>query len=283
MAAADGLLPEIAEAEAEGEVRRIYGEIRSAFVVPAVSTIFRHVATVPGVLEWAWATLGPAVASGEFQALAQDLAENTASPPMFAPLSRAALRSMGVDGRAEAAIRDVCDAYNRQNPLNLLFACILRRLLAEGPGGGPYAPTATRWRRPPPLPPLVGMVAPAAMPPALAELVAELGSRGFREGRRWVPGVYRHFANWPAFMTHLGAVLGPLFESGVLDTAAAEMVARAEESAAGLVRRLGAPAGHVPPPADRTIALTEVLDGLVPKIPEMIVICTAVRRALPSS
>ena len=61
---------EVAEAGAAGEVALVYGEIRRTCAVPYVSSLFRHLATYPGLLPWAWRALGPALASGALQQLA---------------------------------------------------------------------------------------------------------------------------------------------------------------------------------------------------------------------
>ena len=61
---AGGLLRELPEAEASGNAREIYEEIKSLCGVPMVALIYRHLATIPGALEWAWALLRPVMAAG---------------------------------------------------------------------------------------------------------------------------------------------------------------------------------------------------------------------------
>ena len=46
-------LREVAEAETTGDIALVYGEIRRTYAVPYVSSLFRHVATYPGLLPWA--------------------------------------------------------------------------------------------------------------------------------------------------------------------------------------------------------------------------------------
>ena len=55
------MLPELAEAHATGTIATIYAEIREVSGVPYVSSLQRYLATLPGVLEWAWAALRPAI------------------------------------------------------------------------------------------------------------------------------------------------------------------------------------------------------------------------------
>ena len=46
------LISEILEKDATGDIADIYAEIRRLWGVPNVTTIVRHVAAVPGALEW---------------------------------------------------------------------------------------------------------------------------------------------------------------------------------------------------------------------------------------
>ena len=52
------MLAELREADATGEIAAIYAEIRRLWAVPYVSSLQRHLATLPGWLEWSWAMLG---------------------------------------------------------------------------------------------------------------------------------------------------------------------------------------------------------------------------------
>ncbi|SVD57622.1 uncharacterized protein METZ01_LOCUS410476, partial [marine metagenome] len=50
---------EIAETEATGQTRAIYDDFKSSIGLPTINLIYRHMATTPGCLEWAWALLRP--------------------------------------------------------------------------------------------------------------------------------------------------------------------------------------------------------------------------------
>ena len=58
------LLAELPEDHATGEIAVIYEEIRRFSGVPYVSSLQRYLATMPGVLEWAWSAVRPAMVSG---------------------------------------------------------------------------------------------------------------------------------------------------------------------------------------------------------------------------
>src|ERR1700709_1343831 len=61
------LLAELSEAAATGRIAEIYDEIRRFSGVPYVSSLQRYLATMPGVLEWAWDAVRPALVSGVVQ------------------------------------------------------------------------------------------------------------------------------------------------------------------------------------------------------------------------
>lgn len=280
---ADDLIPEIREADATGETARIYREIRTLWGVPNVTTIVRHVATVPGCLDWAWATLSPAMRCGDFQTAAAGLSPRPDTGPL-PRIPRVALRAMGVDAAAAGQVRDVFAAYNRNNRPNLLFVACLKRLLAVGPGGPQYRPRQAGWTPPAPAGALVPMVQPEAMAPALLDLALTIGSWGFPAGTGFVPGVYRHLATWPAYLAHAGALLWPRLQSGEIRRVCETVIDAADAEAARLVAALPPPGpDHAPPTAEQAAALAPALAGITPKIPEMIVICRLLEDALPEA
>ena len=75
------LISEVLEKDATGEIAHIYAEIRRLWGVPNVTTIVRHVASVPGVLEWYWSIIGPANACGDFQETALGMVDTLATEP----------------------------------------------------------------------------------------------------------------------------------------------------------------------------------------------------------
>src|ERR1022692_286441 len=58
------LLAELPEDQATRAIAEIYDESRRFSGVPYVSSLQRYLATMPGILEWAWATIRPAMVSG---------------------------------------------------------------------------------------------------------------------------------------------------------------------------------------------------------------------------
>src|SRR4051812_40631948 len=106
------LLAELAEREASGEKAAIYADIRRLGGVPMVALIFRHLATRPGVIEWAWDAMGPAWRSGLLQETAWRIAREAPLVPI-ARMPRETLAVLGIDPGGVAEIRVACEAYNR--------------------------------------------------------------------------------------------------------------------------------------------------------------------------
>lgn len=92
---ATGLLEELPESRATGDLRRIYAQIRQLSGVPMAALIYRHLATIPGALEWSWRVIEPAMRAGELQRKAWALAQDAVIPHQPA-IPAAALRAAGL-------------------------------------------------------------------------------------------------------------------------------------------------------------------------------------------
>ena len=114
---------------------------------------------------------------------------------------------------------------------------------------------------------------------ALAEAI---GSWGFPKENAFLPGVYRHLANWPPYLAHVGALMWPYLETGEILRASASIVAAADVVADDLVSRLPAVSGSLlSPTSEQVEGMSMVLLAMKQKIPEMIVICKLLGDALP--
>jgi hypothetical protein len=274
------LLAELREPEASGAVRHIYGEIKRLCAVPMVALIYRHLATIPGALEWSWAVLEPVMRAGLIQQQAWHFA-SAAVIPRDAAIPRAALRAAGLGASDERAIAAVLDAYNRANPVNLMAVRCLALHLAGNAEPAPAAAALPAWQPPAPLQPLPPMIDPQAMTPTVRELALLLTDRGSSSAPSTLwPSLYRHLAHWPAFLGYASVLVPPHFPE--IDTAATRLRQQIDKAAAELARCMTPPRDLPAPAAEQRVQLQAAIDQFSPRIPEMVVIGGLLRRALPS-
>ena len=264
-------LPERPEADATGETARIYGEIRRLGGVPMVALIFRHFATLPGALDWAWAAVGPAWRTGRLQEAAWSIARAAPLAPL-APFTAAELAGAGIDDAARREIQWVIEAYDRANPENLLTVLCLLRLAAGRTAV--RAMQASAWT-PPAVPgPLAPMGNPASQPPPVDALLARVAEPGTNGGHRVVQSLYRHFLHRPAFLELVVERMVPRREDGSVDAAAADIRDRMGREADAIVECLSAPPSPHPGLA---LAATRFGGGVIPR---MIVVGRLLRGAV---
>jgi len=273
------MLAELRERDATGEIAAIYDEIRRLWAVAYVSSLQRHLATRPGWLEWTWAALRPAFASGVAQAAAWRAAEEL-TVPRLAPISRHALRVWGVDGDGEAAIRAACASFVRVSPVNLMLSGLLRRLLrGDRPRGA--ATDIRGWTPPAPLGPLPALVDPAALPPAQQAVLATLGTMVGEQP--FVPGLYRMLASWPAFLAHVATVLRPQLEDAGTRAACQRLLDAVDAEIPAVFAALPTPPATPPmPPAGEFADVLAALDTYRKTSPEMVVSGRMIGDALPA-
>ncbi len=203
---------------------RIFADIRDTLNVEVVNLIWRHLATMPGALEWVWGSprplyLGRAIIRAE--QVRQYL--NLPRVPSF---SRDALSAAGIDDAALADIRAILESYQHTNALALVcLSAFLARFegdefaRASAPAANRYDEMISAPGHRAALPRLVPIT---EMPPATARLVHELN--GFREDSdlTLVASMYRHLTHWPAYLALVRTLLVPLHESGELKFLVAE-------------------------------------------------------------
>jgi hypothetical protein len=231
------LLAEVAEKEATGAVAEIYQDLRFSLRVPMVNLIFRHLATVPGCLEWFWSSVGPYYVSGELTAAAAELVAARPIPRMTLPFA-----DCGLDQGALRTVLMTCDAYARANPANLLALSIAKLYLdAMGTVAGDTqaaydsVPRAAAT----PLDALPAMAAIEQLTSELQTLLRMLATQVHGEDGPVVPSFYRHFTAWPTFLrtlyAHLPEILPrintevPAFERDAMDLAKALYAKRAKQ------------------------------------------------------
>lgn len=272
-------MAELSETDVSGELARIYEEIRVTCGVPYVSSLQRHVATMPGCLEYAWAVCRPAFLDGTIPETAWRRVKMIDVAP-FPRLSAEALRLLGVDADGIAAIRNICSNFVRVSPINLLFAGIVERLIGGAAPGGGGAPRAD-WTPPAMLQPMPGMVDVADLPADLAAVLMQLKTE--IGGKPFVPGLYRLLADWPGYLAHAATLVAPVLHDEKAKQARAaiaeEIIAAADDIIAGLPP---APEGYAPPTAEQGRAIVGAIRTYRVTSPEMVVFGTLLRDALPA-
>ena len=273
------MLAELSERDARGAIADIYAEIRRLWGAPYVSSLQRHLATRPGVLEWAWAAVGPAFSSGRAQTAAWRAVERVERPRLD-PLSRDALAVWDVDDDGVTAIGGACESFVRVSPVNLVFSGLLRRLIGGARPAGPRVDAA--WTPPSPGPPLLALIDPAELSAPARGALSSLGTRTGDEV--FVPGLYRMLARWPGLIAHLATALAPRQQEPATRAALTRVNEVVDAVVPGVFAELPALPSEPPAPgAGELDALRAVLDTYRKTSPEMVVFGGMIRDALPAA
>jgi len=243
-------IAEVPERGAPPAIAAIYAEMRAALEMPLVNLIYRHFATHPGFLPWAWSVARPLAASGALQAQAHRLRELVQAH--VAPYTPS-LALRGLDAAAVQAIHQLVEFYNRGNCMNVLVMKVLLRTLDAPPGTGASAPTRVAGMAPQGVRAIPPIPAVEALSEADRELAAELNRYGEPGEPGALASLYRHGAVWPGCLGLWRALLAPLERLGLL----AEARRFTAERATTLAAELALPAARVaPPPADARLRAT---------------------------
>ncbi len=261
---AEPLLAELPEHRAAGAIAVIYDEIRRFSGVPYVSSLQRYLATMPGVLEWAWAAVRPALVSGPIQETGWRLADAARLSPLppADPATRAAWK---LDANAQTAIRAIAENFVRVSPVNLMTgACLKSLLTGQTPGG---TGIAAIWTPPAMLAPMPGNADPGSLPPEQRAVLMRFATEV--DGAPFIPALYRQLAAYPAFLAWLADELVPRLTAPETNTARAVFRAAAMEAAPAIVARLPALPPGTPPDAETTRRVLATIDRYAGTSPEM--------------
>ena len=273
------MLPELHEADATGRIAEIYGEIRLFSGVPYVSSLQRYLATLPGVLEWAWDVLRPGLASGLIPETGWRLAETVRlTPPHRVPV--ATCRAWGVDETGLAAIRNIAANFIRVSPVNLVTGACLAGVLDGAPTGQSALPAAA-WTPPEPLPAMLGNVNPSALPPDQAAVLHRFATQV--DGVSFIPALYRQIAHFPKVLAWLADELVPRLTDAETVTKGAAFRQAARDAAPAIVAHLPKPAAQGRPDAESARKVMAAIDRYAQTSPEMTLFGQFILDALPAS
>lgn len=127
------------EQEVSPELRRIYGDIRSAFDLPFVPSLFKALAEAPDYVRVMWDDLGPVARSREFRAAATALDEYTRSLAVrggwrFSDQEKLLAAQKFTQSDVEA-LGAVFSVFARALPRMVLFSRLLQRGYSGGQAG----------------------------------------------------------------------------------------------------------------------------------------------------
>ena len=203
---------ELSEDDATGSIAEIYEEIKEYYAAPYVSSLFRHLATYPGLLEWIWKITLPAFQTGLIQNIGWKRVDISALKPLT-PLSSEELADMKIDNASKNTIIETCLTFTRVSPINLIFAgCMNHLLLGEG------ADASNLNKKIFPLPPCLSSL-PKMLPwgdMSKSELAVINIFSTTLVGETFIPGIYRILARWPLYLKHVAKELGPLLHDPVI-------------------------------------------------------------------
>ncbi|HVB00757.1 MAG TPA: hypothetical protein VNE42_05795 [Acidimicrobiales bacterium] len=268
-------LPELAEEDARGYTLEVFDQIKELSGVPMVALIYRHMAALSGVLEWAWETLEPVMVTGHLQEQAWSIAR-VVELPAIVPIPLVARRAAGIDFENDADIVNLLAAFNRANPINAVALRYLARQLDAGEAPSIVKATPiSEWRPPAVLPDLPSMPLLEEIDPRVLELISWLSHRDQGRYQGIWPSLYRYLARQPTFLAFAAIVLPPHFVS--IDLAAEEMRSRITLVADSLpLVHSARPEGFV----GVEFALRRAMEEFSTLIPEMLVVGLLLERAM---
>lgn len=263
-------LTEIREADASPEVAAIYADICAASAIPQVNLIYRHLATEPAVLAWAWGIVAPAFRRGHIAAAGAELAAivpGDGGPPLWAAFP----------ADTASGIEAVIAYYNRANQQNVIALTALIKVARRADGHACFrdpsaelpaivseSPNRAAPAAPMPLPPLPRR---DALDAAIRERIDDLARRQ-RSGPGVTPSLYLHLAHWPAAIVAVSERVGPLVGTAAFDARVHAVMAEAHRQAERLTHSLEATSQRPPETVlrDKLATLESFISSAIPQM-----------------
>ena len=225
----------IREQDASGQTAALFDDIRSTMGIATANLIWRHLATMPGAAQSAWASAKPLYQSGRVVPAATQLAHQI-SLASVAPWNASTLHDCIGQAASVADVDAVIATYNRGNALNLVALKALTATPANGDDGIAAPPLEVPSRSLPAVPEL------DELPTTSVECVLRLNRYGTPpDSPDLVATLYKHLAHWPAFLTLVDEWLAPMADDGSLDALIAATAAAADRQATQLAATLDEP------------------------------------------
>jgi len=249
------VLSEIRQEDASVAVGRIYCDIKLASGTPLVNLIYRHLATIPGGLEWVWGCIR--MNWGYDGLLRAAAAMPTANVTMTLPASL--LRIAGLSDADLVEIRSLVARYNLTNAANIVGITALA-YVARNPACCSND-VMLDWTGVPGLPPIAASASVPkldGLPPDIGSLVSFVNGLGEEGQPTMVASLFRQLTQWPSSLAVTAVLLTPLAQSGELTRLRQKTIRAAERIASELISspRVGFP----PPPQAARQAVLHALD-----------------------
>jgi hypothetical protein len=264
-------LAEVREPDAPPAIAETYRQIKAASGMPQLNLIWRHFATEPEVLEWAWRAMAESLRSGAIAQAALDLTGDLAamtSAPVWT----------GLGPEPARGVEDLMRFYTRGNTQNLIGLTGL--LMWERGAAAAADPSAAKAMQStqvqlPDVPPLPKR---DALAPATLDLVDRLAGRHGGAELGVTPSMYLHLAIWPEALAAVDARLGTLVGSNGFTSEVDRVIAAGQAHAAQVAATYDDAAPRPPEAVLRPMMAT--LENFVTRtIPEMIVVGQVLRGA----
>lgn len=270
------ILPEIAAADAAGEIHSIYEAIAAALEVRLVNLVYRHLATVPGALEWAWGTVGNAFERGTVAAEARAISDFVAR--VAGDVSPLSLAGAGLDRFEAAAVTETLDAYNRANPMNAIGLHVVALALDAGrPAYCPpvNAPDTSHLSE------LLPIASFDGLPKATKDQLHVLAGLATAGRSTVVPSLFRHLTTWPRLLLAISDWLEDIVARGIADDLSERVFTTVQDAAGRIFESLPEPGPEaVVPDSTTRSALRETIAVFPPAICRMIVLGGMLRIAI---
>jgi hypothetical protein len=223
-------IPAVREDEAAGPAAAIFADLRATLGVPFVNLIWRHLATMPEMLEWTWALAKPLYGSDVLVKGSASLRAAVGAPGCITQPT-CVFDAVRVTAADRVVIGAMLRDYNAANASNLLCLLVAQSVLSGARPNG-RAPAARLSESPSKasvvLPKLPGL---HELSPDLQSLVLKLDQFGRFAPTEAVASLYRHLAHWPGFLAVAHAALSVAHHDGRLRIEHAAMRDRAQELA----------------------------------------------------
>ncbi len=274
------LLPAVTEAEATGETAAIYADIRQVYRVSVVNLVWRHLATFPGALPWAWGTVRPLYIDGTIRREAA-LVRAVSRVPDIVALPPEVFAATGLELGDLLRIRHVLDAYDRTNAMALIALSVVQQRLGHVTTASDGDQTKAISEALPALPELQiqlpSLLRLDELAPSTAQLVLRLNRIGAARPDPVLASMYRALAHWPGYLALVWVLLAPLEASGALAAAIEGTLVQAQAKAAVIAAR--APHRAVLAPELHPVVSQAIERFTTDAIARMVVICGVLRHA----